>query len=135
MHRAGIVGASLAITIAIAGSDPDPTGRWVGRMYGCESARTVVFDLTARDGRLTGTMIDATGERPISEGSFQGARISFAVVRELSGKPIKRIFQGEIGGDKMNLVSRAPNGKTPEAVCGSPFRRDFVFTRDRATAP
>lgn len=62
------------------------------------------FNLKSDGQVLTGTMLGQDGkERPISNGKLEGTGISFSVMSEWQGNPIKLVAKGSIKDDQISL--------------------------------
>ena len=91
-----LLGAS-AITIFAA----DVTGQWKSQA-GDDPAFT--FSLKSDGNVVTGSMLSTEGrEHPISEGKLEGNNISFSVMSEWQGNPIKLVAKGTVKGDEIDL--------------------------------
>jgi hypothetical protein len=111
MNRRTLLLAALAF--AVDASAADVAGSWKTSYTNEEGqTRESVLTLTMDGGKLSGAIASARGKVPLAEGSVDGNRISFSVVRKGNGDEIKITFTGTVEGDtmrlKMQLRDRAP---------------------------
>ena len=99
--------------MAWAALGADLSGVWK-TSYRNEEGQTRESDLTLKQegGKLTGTISSPRGKVEIRDGSVEGERISFRVVRVGNGDEIPITFSGKIEGGvmklKMQLRDRVP---------------------------
>jgi hypothetical protein len=112
---------ALLALFTTALSAADIAGKWMGRIVSREGGtRTVYFVFQTEGNRLTGTMTDAHGDNPISDGKIAGNEVSFTINYSLSGTPVKRIYRGTMEGEALRMTYQSEDGKT---------RREFVINR------
>jgi hypothetical protein len=108
-------GATLALCLlALLGTltsmiyGADVTGQWKSQA-GDDPA--FAFTLKSDGKALTGTMLGRDGkELPISDGTLDGDRLSFSVMSEWQGNPIKLVAKGTVKGGEINLNIGTDNG-------------------------
>lgn len=101
----------LGASIALWGADV--AGAWKTSYTNSEGqTRESTLTLKVDNGKLSGEFSSARGKAPISEGSVEGDRISFTVVRKANYDEVPVKFTGTVSGDtmrlKMQIRDRAP---------------------------
>jgi hypothetical protein len=111
MKRA-LTGIGILFLLAAHAFAADATGKWKGSFE--VSGGPVVnltFDLKAADTALTGTvsgLLDRAIE--IKDGKVQGDDVSFWVVSEYQGNPIKLVYKGKIGDGQIQFTMGTEDG-------------------------
>ena len=102
------IAAVLFTTCLFLASAADVTGQWKAT-YTIPSGETreSTFDLKADGAALTGKVISARGETPITDGKVSGDEVSFSVTRNFGGNDIKLNYKGKVSGDEMKLAVSA----------------------------
>jgi len=89
----------------------DATGTWKGKFDAQGDSHELTFHLKAEGDKLTGTV---TGLRDVDvtvdEGKVQGTTITFSVMSEYEGNPIKLVYKGEVGADEIKLTMGTDDG-------------------------
>lgn len=101
---------SLMVLAALANA-ADVTGKWKGSIEGQNGSREITFTLKADGAQLTGTvagLLDRALE--IQEGKVQGSAVSFAVMSEWEGNPVKLVYKGELAGDEIRFTMGTEDG-------------------------
>ncbi len=97
-----LLSALLAAATMLAA---EVTGKWKASFTTPNGeTRESTFDLKAEGDKLTGTVSSTRGETAISDGKVDGAKLSFAVVRNFQGNEIKMQYKGTVSGDEMQLT-------------------------------
>ncbi len=103
--------AALTLLLASAWA-ADVSGKWVAETQGRQGPQTTTFDFKVDGAKLTGAVITARGESPISEGKIEGNNISFVLVR--MGGPnqdmeMKTTYKGVVSGDEIKFTVERPS--------------------------
>jgi len=110
MHRIVVVTLSfLLAAAALAGADIG--GKWKGQFQGGQGAREITFEFKVDGGRLTGTvggLRDKTLE--IKEGKVQGDSVTFWVMSEWQGEPVKLVYKGQVAGGEIRFTMGTEDG-------------------------
>lgn len=125
---ASCVAATLLSTVLLAA---DIDGKWVLETQGQNGKATQTLTLKADGGKLTGsrdnqgTVVD--GKVDISEGTIDGSKVSFTVVRDMNGTQVTRKFSGMMDGSELKLTAEAAGG--PGGGRGGAGGQQLVFKR------
>jgi hypothetical protein len=94
----------LTVLLTVAAHAADVAGAWKTSYTNTEGqTRESTLTLKVDAGKLSGTFASARGTVPLTEGSVQGNRISFTVVRKGNGDAIPIKFTGTVAGSTMKL--------------------------------
>ncbi len=99
---------SLALLAAMAAA-ADVSGKWKAQMEGGD--RELSFDLKVAGETLTGTvsgLLDRALE--IKDGKVQGDSISFWVMSEWQGEPVKLVYKGKLAGEEIRFTMGTEDG-------------------------
>jgi hypothetical protein len=89
----------------------DPSGTWKGKLETQEGSHELTFNLKADGDKLTGTVGGLRDKDvTVDEGKVQGATITFSVMSEWEGNPIKLVYKGEVGSDEIKLTMGTDDG-------------------------
>ncbi|MBN2242216.1 MAG: hypothetical protein JW793_05960 [Acidobacteria bacterium] len=107
---------ALCASVFAAGVD----GKWESERPGRDGQPMITtFEFQSKGSELTGKIITARGETPISEGKIDGNNISFAVVRSFGGNEMKQIYKGKVAGDEITFTMEFEGG-LPGGGMGAP---------------
>ncbi len=94
----------LLIVSAITAAAADVAGTWKTSYKNSEGQiRESTLTLKVDGGKLSGEISSPRGKVPVTEGSIDGGKISFTVVRKGNGDEIPIRFTGSVKGDTMSL--------------------------------
>jgi hypothetical protein len=89
----------------------DATGTWKGKLETQEGSHDLTFNLKADGDKLTGTVGGLRDKDvTVDEGKVQGSTITFSVMSEWEGNPIKLVYKGEVGSDEIKLTMGTDDG-------------------------
>ncbi len=71
------------------------------------NTQTITINLKADGANLTGAMVNARGETPISDGKVDGNKVSFNVVRKMQDNEITIKYTGLVDGDSIKFTQTA----------------------------
>src|ERR1700676_5566096 len=98
MRRCFALIGFLALTAAWL-TAADVTGKWAASFAVEDTKVDLTFDLKASGNTLTGTVGGLpTASVEIKDGKIDGAKVTFWVVTDYQGSPIKLVYTGEISG-------------------------------------
>jgi hypothetical protein len=103
--------AFAVFVFALSATATDVTGKWKGSFQGGDDSHEVTFNLKADGAKLTGDvsgLLDKALE--IQEGKVQGSTITFSVMSEWEGNPIKLVYKGEVAGDEIHFTMGTDDG-------------------------
>ncbi|MBZ5595679.1 MAG: hypothetical protein LAP39_25855 [Acidobacteriia bacterium] len=89
----------------------DANGTWKGTLETEEGKHELTFNLKADGDKLTGT-VGGLRDKDVSvdEGKVQGSTITFSVMSEWEGNPIKLVYKGEVSGDEIKFTMGTDDG-------------------------
>jgi hypothetical protein len=92
----------------------DIDGKWTAQVQGRRGTQTEILMLKVTDSGLTGTLQGGPrGPVQISNGTIDGANVSFSVVREFRENKVTEEYKGTISGNELKLtVSGGRGGQT-----------------------
>ena len=97
----------LAAMLAAA----DISGKWKGQFQGGDSTRELAFDFKVQGENLTGAV---TGLRDkaleIKDGKVQGDSVTFWVMSEWQGEPVKLVLKGQVSGSEIRFTMGTEDG-------------------------
>ena len=85
-------------------------GKWTGEMQGGEG-RKLTFDFKTDGGKLNGTvtgLIDKVLE--IQDGKLDGDTVSFWVMSEWQGSPVKLVYKGTASANEIHFTMGTDDG-------------------------
>ena len=95
--------ALLCMTFAALAADA--SGKWTAEVLGRGgNTATTTFTFKAAGNTLTGTVGNANGENPISDGKVDGDTISFVQVLNFNGNEVKMMYTGKMKGDSIEFT-------------------------------
>jgi len=120
MRRLAMLTGCILLFTALAAA-ADPTGKWKGEFTAEGNDVNLTFNLTANGDTLTGTINGLpTDPVEIKEGKIQGDDVSFSVVIQYHGGPLKLIYKGKVKEDAINFTIGIEDGS---------WSTDFVAKR------
>ena len=106
--------AALTLWVSFAA---DIDGKWTAQIQGRRGARTETLMLKASDNALTGSLQGGQGEPvQISNGTIDGANISFSVVREFRENKVTQEYKGTLSGNELKLTVSGGRGGPAEVT-------------------
>jgi hypothetical protein len=96
---------ALAALTLWASFAADIDGKWTAQIEGRRGTQTEILMLKVTNNGLTGSIQGGQrGPVQISNGTIDGDKISFSVVREFQGNQITQEYKGTISGSELKLT-------------------------------
>jgi hypothetical protein len=96
---------ALAALTLWASFAADVDGKWTGQVEGRNGPQPQTITLKASDNTLTGSIEGGRGGPvQITNGTIDGDKISFTVVREFQGNTVTQEYKGKISGNELKLT-------------------------------
>ena len=104
--------ALTALTLGVSFA-ADIDGKWTGQVEGRNGPQTQTLMLKADGSTLTGSLIRGGRGGPveISNGTIDGNKVSFTVVREFGKDKITQEFKGTVSGGELKLTVSGGRGE------------------------
>src|SRR5271154_3253179 len=94
--------AALTLWVSFAA---DIDGKWTGQVQGRNGPQTQTIMLKASGNTLTGSIQGSRGGPvDISNGTIDGDKVSFSVVREFQDNKITQEYKGALSGGELKLT-------------------------------
>jgi hypothetical protein len=104
--------AATLLSMVLLAADID--GKWVLETQGPNGKATQTLTLKVEGDKLTGTMDNqgtvVDGKVNIIDGTIDGSKVAFTVVRDLNGTQITRKFSGTMAGAELKLTAVTAGG-------------------------
>jgi hypothetical protein len=105
----------------------DAAGKWDASIETPNGAFNMTFEFAVDGGNLTGSVTNAFGATPISEGKISGNDLTFTLsFPGMDGNPMTIDYQATVNGDEMAITSKFRN---PPAGSPAPPEQTFKATR------
>ena len=105
------IGASIRCLIALSALTlwvsfaADIDGKWTGQVQGRNGPQSQSIMLKASGNTLTGSIEGGRGGPvEITNGTIDGANVSFSVVREFGGNKVTQDYKGTFSGGELKLT-------------------------------
>jgi hypothetical protein len=109
MRRTVFLALALLVAAGLACA-ADVTGKWKGAMQG-GSGNELTFDLKADGETLAGTVSGLLDRAlAIENGKIDGSKVSFSVMSEWQGSPVRLVYKGEVDGDEIRFSMGTEDG-------------------------
>ena len=103
--------AGLLLLLATLLYCADATGKWKGTFDAPDGTHELTFDLKASGDVLTGAISGLAGEAiEVKDGKIQGDTVSFWVMAEYQGQPIKLVFKGQVLESEIHFTMGLDDG-------------------------
>ena len=103
--------AGLLLLLATLLYCADATGKWKGTFDAPDGTHELTFDLKASGDVLTGAISGLAGEAiEVKDGKIQGDTVSFWVMTEYQGQPIKLVFKGQVLESEIHFTMGLDDG-------------------------
>jgi opacity protein-like surface antigen len=110
MKRALAVVGSFALLAAMLAAS-DISGKWKGQFQGGDSTRELGFDFKVEGEKLTGAVSGLRDKvLEIKEGKVQGDTLTFWVMSEWQGEPVKLVYKGQVSGNEIRFTMGTEDG-------------------------
>ena len=110
-RRTILATAVLCVMFAGAVLAADISGNWSGTMQMGDNPLDLTFVFKQDGEKLTGTVATPSGDLPLSEGKVAGDKISFYVLADMGGTPVKFISEGVVKGDEITISTKTDGGE------------------------
>jgi hypothetical protein len=112
--RCMIALAALTLWVSFAA---DIDGKWTGQVEGRNGPQTQSIMLKADGNTLTGSVEGGRGGAvEISNGTIDGANVSFTVVRQFGENKITQQYKGTLSGGELKLTVSGGRGEPREVT-------------------
>jgi hypothetical protein len=112
--RCMIALAALTLWVSFAA---DIDGKWTGQVEGRNGPQTQTLMLKADGNALTGSVEGGRGGPvEISNGTIDGANVSFTVVRQFGDNKITQQYKGTLSGGDLKLTVSGGRGEPREVA-------------------
>ncbi len=119
--------ATTLLSMVLLAADID--GKWVLETQGQNGKATQTLMLKAEGGKLTGTIDNqgtvVDGKVNITDGTIDGSKVAFIVMRDMNGTQITRKFSGTLEGAELKLTAETAGG----AGAGKGAAPEMVFKK------
>ena len=108
--KRNLVVTGLLILLAGLASAADLTGKWEGSFKYNEQAVPLTIELkgtTEISGTVTGM---PGGVAQIKEGKLDGENLSFWIVIDYQGNPVKLVYKGKVNGNEIRFMFGTEDG-------------------------
>ena len=109
-----LIALNILLLLAAASFAADATGKWKGSFeVPGGPVLTLTFDLKAADGALTGKVVGLPPKEDgveIKDGKVQGDSLSFWIMSEYQGSPIKLMYTGKVEDGQIKFTMGTEDG-------------------------
>ena len=103
-----VVGLLAILSTLLAAADA--TGTWKAQITAPDGNHDLTFALKAQGSSLTGTVTENQKPADIQEGKAQGDTVSFSVMIDYQGQPLKIVYKGQVAGDEIRFTIGTEDG-------------------------
>jgi len=119
-----LVALSILLLLAAASFAADATGKWKGSFeVPGGPVLSLTFDLKVADGALTGAVIGLPPKQDgleIKDGKVDGNSVSFWIMSEYQGSPIKLVYTGKVGDGEIKFIMGTEDGGWSTEILAKP---------------
>jgi opacity protein-like surface antigen len=106
-----LVLSMVFLLLGAAASAADIAGTWKGQFQGGDGSHELTFQFKTVDGRLTGTVAGLRDrELTIDAGKVEGDTVTFSVMTEWQGNPVKLVYKGQVAGSEIRFTMGTEDG-------------------------
>ncbi len=99
------------LLLAAAAPAADVAGVWKGQFQGGEGSRELTFHFKTDGGKLTGTVAGLRDrELTIDGGKVEGDTVTFSVMSDWQGSPVKLVDTGRVAGSEIRVTMGTEDG-------------------------
>lgn len=110
MKRFCLLFAFIALSGSLLGA-AELTGKWTGKFDFNGNSVPLTFDFKASGGDITGTVTGLpTPNAEIKEGKVKDNAVTFWLMIDYQGNPVKLVYNGKIDGDQINFTMATEDG-------------------------
>ena len=108
--KRNLILTGLLLVLATLASATDVTGKWQGAFSFNDQSVPLTFELKG-DSAVTGTITGLpSGVAEIKEGKLEGENLTFFIMTEYQGSPIKLVYHGKVKADEINFEFGTEDG-------------------------
>lgn len=101
----------LIVLTALLACAADLTGKWTGQFDFNGNAVPLTFDLKSSGDTLTGKVNGLpTPDAEIKDGKIDGTSVTFWLMTEYQGSPIKLVYNGKLSADQIDFTMATEDG-------------------------
>jgi hypothetical protein len=119
-----LIALNILLLLAAASFAADVTGKWKGSFeVPGGPVLNLTFDLKAADGALTGKVVGLPPKEDgveIKDGKVQGDSISFWLMTEYQGNPIKLLYTGKVEDGQIKFTMGTEDGGWSTEILAKP---------------
>jgi len=119
-----LVTLGILLLLAVSSFAAEVTGKWKGSFeVPGGPVLSLTFDLKAADGALTGKVIGLppkTEGIEIKDGKVDGDSVSFWLMTEYQGTPIKLVYTGKVGDGQIKFIMGTEDGGWSTEILAKP---------------
>jgi hypothetical protein len=112
------------VLLAVSSFAADATGKWKGSFeVPGGPILSLTFDLKVADGALTGKVIGLPPKQEgieIKDGKVQGDSVSFWLMTEYQGNPVKLVYTGKVGDGQIKFIMGTDDGGWSTEILAKP---------------
>jgi hypothetical protein len=118
------IALNILLLLAAASFAADATGKWKGSFEVPGGPMlTLTFDLKAADGALTGKVVGLPPKQEgieIKDGKVQGDSVSFWLMTEYQGNPVKLLYTGKVAEGQITFTMGTEDGGWSTEILAKP---------------
>jgi hypothetical protein len=119
-----LIALNILVLLAAASFAADATGKWKGSFEVPGGPMlSLTFDLKVADGALTGKVVGLPPKEAgldIKEGKVQGDTVSFWIMSEYQGNPIKLLYTGKVADGQIKFTMGTEDGGWSTEILAKP---------------
>jgi hypothetical protein len=110
MKRNSVLAGLIVLIVAGLASAADVTGKWQGAFAFQDQSVPLTLDLKGSS-TVTGTITGLpSGVAEIKEGKLEGENLTFWIMTEYQGSPIKLVYKGKVSKEEIKFAFGTEDG-------------------------